>query len=271
MATKNWDALCPKFSIEYILNGKNRVYFSAAKGFSAPILDDLCRTGRKKSGFRIANPDLKPELLTNFESGFDMFVRKKLQVATSIYYSIGKDFLYYLSTGDSVNMGYMIAPVIQRANISEVQIYGAEIELKYDFTDSISFFISYSYAHAEIKNQIINNPLVDKNLTGKQLTDLPNHKISAGIIWNNKVVNTTLLFKYIGETWINEENVIDSVYYQTDKLPAYGIWSIRFDRRVYRSLFAFFSIEDIFNTIFVTTDAQRSPGRFFSGGFKYSF
>ena len=110
MKTKHWDALCPKFSIEYTFNEKNRIYFSAAKGFTAPILDDLCRTGKRKGTFRIANPDLNPELLTNFELGYDLGFRKNLQIATSVYYSIGKDFLYYISTGDSVNMGYMIAP-----------------------------------------------------------------------------------------------------------------------------------------------------------------
>jgi len=271
MAARHWDALSPKFSIEYITKGKNRIYFSAAKGFTAPILDDMCRTGKKKGSFAIANPGLNPELLTNFELGFDMNINKYFQISASAYYSIGKDFMYYISTGDSVNMGYKIAPIIQKNNISGVEIYGLELELKYDLKDSISFFANYSYSSAQIKRYVINNPLVDYDLTGKHLTDLPDHKISAGITWKNKIMNTTLLYKYIGETWINDQNVIDSVYFKTAKFPAYSILSVKFDRNIIRTLLVFFSIEDIFNTIFITSDAQRSPGRFFSGGFKYSF
>lgn len=271
MSTKHWDALCPKFSVEYLFKGKNRLYFSAAKGFTAPILDDLCRTGKKKGGFRIANPNLKPELLTNFELGLDFAVKKNIQASASVYYSLGKDFLYYISTGDSVNMGYRIAPIIQRANISAVEIYGFEFELKYDLKDSISVFANYSYSYAEIKNHIIKNPLVDIDLTGKQLTDLPNHKVSTGITWKNKIVNATLLYKYISKTWINDQNLIDSVYFKTDKLASYSVFSIKLDRRIIKNLVVFLSVENIFNKFFITTDAQRSPGRFFSGGFKYSF
>ena len=113
--------------------------------------------------------------------------------------------------------------------------------------------------------------MVDVNLTGKQLTDLPNHKVSAGITWKNRILNTTLLYKYIGKTWINDLNVSDSIYFKADKLPGYHIFSIKFDRKIIRNLFAFFTVENLFNKIFITTDIQRNPGRFFSGGFKYSF
>ncbi|NVO03138.1 MAG: TonB-dependent receptor [Bacteroidetes bacterium] len=267
--TKYWNALCPRLSLQYKFNETNRIYFSVAKGFRAPILDDLSRTGKNKGGFKIANPELKPELITTYELGTDFNILNNLSANTSVYYSIGKDFMYYTSTGDSVNMGYRIAPIFQKENIGKVEIYGIETELKYDLGKNISIFGNYSYTHAQIKEHKVKDINVDSCLVGKYLTDIPNHKVSAGITWINKIINTSFLYKYIGKVWINDLNTVETEYLLTDKYPDYSIFSIRFERNIIKNLSGSLSIENIFDKIYITSDAQKCPGRFITISLKY--
>jgi len=184
---------------------------------------------------------------------------------------MGHDFMYYVSTGDTVNMGYKLAPILKKQNISRVEIYGAETEVKYDLQDSLTVFVNYSYTHAQISGHQINDAKVDSNLTGKYLTDIPNHKISAGFTWRNKIVNTSILFKFIGKTWINDLNVVDEEYLKTDRYPEYTTVNIRFDKRIFKIITMGVSVENIFNKIFVTNDAQTCPGRMITGSLRFVF
>ncbi len=269
--SKNWNAFCPRFSAQYLFSDNDRIYFSLAKGFRAPILDDMTRTGKKKGGFSIANPNLKPELITTYEIGGDKKMVDKLTTSCSIYYSIGKDFMYLVSNGDSVNMGYKLAPVMTMKNINQVKIYGAEVELKYNPKEQLSLFANYAYAHAQITKNNINNTKVDSNLTGKYLTDVPTNKVSAGITWRNKIVNTTVLFKFIGKTWINDLNIVDIDYLNKDKYPEYTTFNIRLERKIIKGMTVGVSIENIFDKIYVTSDAQTCPGRLITGSLQYVF
>jgi len=270
MKSKSWDALCPKFSAEFLIDAKNRLNLSVAKGFSAPGLDDLCRSGKKKGGFKIANPYLEPEILDNIEIGYDHDFGQRLKLTASVYHCYGKDFMYYISTGDSVNMGYTIAPILKKDNISGVRISGAEAELSFNLKDSLHAFINYSNSIARIAAHVVNNPLVDSNLTGNFLTDLPDHKIGAGIFWENKIVNVSLVYKYVGKTWVNDLNIIDTLIFDSDHIPSWSVVSLRFDRRFTKQIAAFLNIENVFNKIYITTNAQRSPGRLISAGIKIS-
>lgn len=271
MPEKYWDAFCPRFSVQYKFSETNRTYLSVAKGFRAPVLDDMTRTGKKKGSFKVANPDLNPELITSFEAGADVDIVRNLAIGASAYYSLGKDFMYYSSTGDSVNMGYKIVPVLKKKNISEVEIYGFEAELKYDLNQNISAFANYAYTHAVIQENEVNDPAVDYDLTGKYLTDIPVHKVGAGISWNNRIVNTTLMYKFIGEQWINDLNEVEDEYLFTDRYPAYSIFSLRFERQIIKNLKASLNIENLFDKIYTDSNAQQCPGRFIMGSVYFNF
>jgi iron complex outermembrane receptor protein len=262
MPVKNWDAFCPRFSAQYKYSESDRIYLSVARGFRAPILDDMTRTGKKKGTFKIANPGLKPELITTCELGADVEIFRDIAFRGSLYYSIGKDFMYYSSTGDSVNMGYKIVPVLTKKNISKVEIYGLETELKYEFNKNLAAFANYAYTHAVVKENVVNDTQVDYDLSGKYLTDVPNHKVTAGITWNNRILNTTLLYKFIGEQWINDQNIVDQEYLFTDKYPACSIYSIRIEKQILKNLKAATSIENLFDKIYTDSNAQQCPGRF---------
>jgi len=271
MPQKTWDAFCPRFSMQYKFSETNRLFLSLAQGFRAPILDDMSRTGKKKGGFKVANPDLKPELITSYELGTDFKIMNNLLFNASLFYSIGRDFMYNASTGDSVNIGYKLAPIFKMKNIGKVGIMGVEIELKYELRVNLTAFANYTYTRAQITEDKILDAKVDSNLTGKFLTDIPNHKFSSGITWRNKIINTSLLFKYYGKTWINEWNKVDVEYFKTDKFPEYYIFSIRVEREIIKKLSISCSVENIFNKIYIDSNLEQCPGRIITGLVKYKF
>ena len=245
---------------------------SIAQGFRAPVLDDLCRTGKKRGTFKISNPGLNPEFLTNYEIGGDIGFGKNMTVSPSIYRSVGNDFMYYVSTGDSVNMGYRISPILQMRNISKVEIHGAEIDVRYQFGSKSVVFANYSYNHSQIKDYEMTNPEVDEDLEGKYLTDVPSHKFTGGISHLNRFVNVTLQAKYIGERWINDLNETDDEYLMTDKYEAYSVingkvWQTFFDKKLHLGI----SVENILDKIYISKGLQRCPGRFITFEVTYKF
>ncbi|MBU2649837.1 MAG: TonB-dependent receptor [Bacteroidetes bacterium] len=262
MAERQWQALCPGLSLQFQPNEEKRIYISASRGFRAPILDDMTRTGKKKGSFAISNPDLKPELLDNYEIGGDLILFGKLTLGASVYYSIGHDFMYYVSTGDSVNMGYKIAPVFQKRNISKVEIYGAEADVEYRMFSFLTGFLNYSYSHSTIRDYEMTNPEVDTDLTGKHLTDVPDHKLTAGLAFRSHGWTGTITMKYIGKRWINDQNIVDTEYLLTDQYPAYTIFSAKVEKRFFNSFMVGASIDNIFDVIYIEDLTQRPPGRF---------
>lgn len=261
LSDKKWDALSPRLSICYNLTKNSRIMASAARGFRAPILDDMSRTGNRKGTFAVANPNLKPEFINAFEIGGDVLIKNKLFLSSSLFYSLGQDFMYYISTGDSVNMGYRLAPIITKRNIGDVSIKGIEAEVKYDFTSKLSVFANYTFTDAKILNYKTNNTRVDSNLTGKYLTDIPQHKISGGIHFFNKIANASLMVKYYGSAWINEYNSVENEYFFTDKFPGYLIFNVRIEKTLFKKFTTSIQVENVFDKKYVDSQLQQNPGR----------
>jgi iron complex outermembrane recepter protein len=266
----HWMQLDPKVSIQYRFTPMNRIFVTAARGFRAPILDDLCRTGKMRGGFKIANPGLKPEYIDNYEVGVDLLLWQKVHVAPSVYYSIGHDFMYYVSTGDSVNMGYKISPVFQKRNISRVDIAGAEIDVGYDPFSWLSVWANYTYAHSRITKYTMTNPLVDVDLTGKSLTDVPENKVSAGVTWKNRIVSCNAIWKFVGTRWINDENGPDPDLL-CSKYPSYNTFGFRAWHLFFNHIRVALNIDNIFGVTYVDDKLQKNPGRLVSAEIDVQF
>jgi iron complex outermembrane recepter protein len=266
----HWMQLDPKLSVQYRFTPTDRIYLSASRGFRAPILDDLCRTGKIHSGFKIANPDLNPEYIDNYEVGADLMFWKKVHFAPTVFYSIGHDFMYYVSTGDSVNMGYRIAPVFQKRNISRVDIFGVELDLGIDPFPWLSLFANYTHAHSQIVSYTVSNPLVDVDLSGKFLTDVPANKYAAGITWKNKIVSCSAIWKYVGARWINDQNEPDPVLLYS-KFPPYNTFGFRAWHVFFNRLRVALNVDNIFDLVYVDDKLQKSPGRIITGEIEIQF
>lgn len=249
----SWNAFSPKLALKYRLTKNHSLYISYSQGFMPPKLDDLSKSGKIRKGFKIANPELGPEYLTNYELGATLHLLEKITIEPSVYYSLGKDFQYFVGTGDSIDTGSdELKPVYQRQNISDVEIIGAEISTTYKPMASLTISANYTYNHSTIKE--FKGATEEKDLTGKYLIEVPKHMAYFGATWNNKFFNATLAYNYISSQWYDDENTILISDYQTV--------DVQISREFFESLNISLDIQNILDNEYVDRKGYLSPGRF---------
>lgn len=265
-----WGALSPRFSIQYKPNKDLRVYASYSRGFRPSVLDDLCRSGRVRGGFKVANPNLKPEYLDNVELGADYRPVDWIKLSSSLYYSKGTDFLYYVSTGDSIDMGYGNRPIMIRSNISDVRIYGLEFDFSVSPFRYLNLFGSYAYTHPTIsdyKSMFDGDPV---DLSGNYLTDVPLHSFSIGAFFQHRIVNIGLTGRYIGQKYVNDQNIYDEVVL-SDVYPSVFTVDLRLSREFIKRINVSLNIQNIFDKQIYDSKGAVGPGRFITASIGAKF
>ncbi len=261
MPEQSWGAFSPRFSLQYKLSEKSRIYAMYSRGFRPSVLDDLCRSGRVKGGFKIANPALQPEYLDNYELGTDWKPFKSINWNVSFFYSKGKDFQYYVSNGQTIDMGFGDRPIFIRANISDVEMAGAETELRFEVNSQLQLFANYCYS----KSRILEYRRIDQNdtidLAGKYFTDVPEHIISAGATWNHPFINISLLYHYNGAMYVNDRNIVDEVVLMS-QYPAYSTFDVKIWKEFYGKFKTSLFIQNAFDTKYYDSKYAVCPGRF---------
>jgi len=255
-----WNALSPRLSVNYSLSSDARIYASFGRGFRPSVLDDLCRSGRMKGGFKLANPLVNPEYLTSVEAGGDIILNRNMRASLSAYYSIGKDFLYYVNTGDSIEMGYGLRPIYVSTNIPEVRITGIEAELNYTPRREIAFTAAYGLSHSFIKKYEPLDASDPIDLTGNYLTDVPGHSASLSVRWTNRIVNASLAGRYQGTMWVNDLNLFDDIV-GADRYPDYVVIDLRLSK-VIGIVTADLGVQNLLDKKFYDSKAAVCPGRF---------
>ncbi len=256
----SWDAFSPKLSLQYRFTADDRLYLSYARGFRPSVLDDLCRSGRVRGGFKVANSDLGPETLDNFELGGDVMLPLKIMLSASVYYSLGHDFIYYVNSGDSIDMGVGDRPIYIPENITGVDIYGAEIELFYDVIPEIRLMANYAYAHSKISEYEPRYPIIQSDITGKYISDVPANMASFTASWTNRIVNVSLAGKYTGKRWVNDQNVYDEIVGSAE-YPAYTTIDAKLWKD-FKHVFLNLTVQNIFDVKFYDSKGAVCPGRF---------
>ena len=255
LESHSWSALSPRIAAGFETGKGVKVYASYSRGFRASILDDLCRSGWMWVGPKIANPQLEPEYLDNWELGGSIKLPRDVQLSASLFYASGKDFLYYVATGDSL---YGKRPIYQRQNITEVDIFGLEMECQVPLHENLNLDLSYVFNHSEICKFEEN-----KTLEGKILTYTPEHQVKSGLSWKNSFcdVNFTGIFK--GRQYTSDNN---STY-----LDPYTSFDIRFSKLLKDRFTVGAEVFDIFDNQHQDSEFYLSPGRMLKLGFSVVF
>lgn len=259
----DFSAISPRLSVQYHIPQSFRVYAGYSRGFRAPVLDDMCRTGRISGGMKLANPDLQPEYLDNFELGGDFFVGKRFTLSPSVYYAQGTDYHAYIATGDSLLMNNRMRPIRIMDNIGKVEILGAELAVRINLLQGLDWNMSYSYTDTEITDYRVLDPNEDDDLVGKQLVYQPRDLFFTAITWRNPIVNTMLSLHYKGAQWLNDVN--------TEEIESFNYIDLHLWRPVFRGLSAALKIHNLLDQDFVDSRNMIAPGRMINAELKYSF
>jgi iron complex outermembrane receptor protein len=256
-------AFSPGISFQYYIPENFRAFAGYKRGFRTAVLDDMCRTGRISGGMKIANPELKPEYLDNFEIGSDIILPINLTISPSLFYSIGTDFHAYISTGDSIFLSGKDRPIIKKSNIGKVNIYGGEINLSYEIIKDLFFYAGASYIITDIIEFERLDSENEEDLRGNELIYQPKDMFNLSIVWKNKFVNASIYGIYKGEQWTNDVN--------TEFIRNYNYFDVQLWRPVYKGLQASVMVHNIFDNAYVDSHNMVSPGRMFSFQLKYNF
>lgn len=251
---KIWSAISPRIGLRYFFKPSLSAYFSASKGFRAASISDLSRSGDVNKGFKIANPDLKPEYISNVEIGVNAELLKKLAIEVVAYYSLGTDFQYFIGTGDSIyTTKTKKQPIIIRKNVSKVNIAGLELSANYKFSEAFSLITNYTYNSSTIAS-FDTTGYFGNDLSGKILTEVPVNQCFAGILYKYKKVNTALICKMRGSTWADDDNKI--------KNEGFTYFNLKASYRYKDNLEFKLTIENVFNSNQPDSKGLLSPGRF---------
>ena len=253
---ETWNAISYKFATNYSFSEKVRNYLSVATGFTPPKLDDLCRSGKISKGIKIANPELQPEKIFNIETG-TFITLHKLEIEPSIYYSRGKDFHYLVGLGDTVDIGGEQRALLQKQNVSDVEILGAEINVKFQINQNLNLITNYSFNHSTIKDY---KTSVGTELTGKYLAEVPPHLFYIGLYFNHKRLASSIAFRFIDEQWIDDENTL--------LVEKYSIVDFKISYQINKYFASYIDIQNLLDVEFVDRKGLSSPGRFILVGIK---
>jgi len=251
---KHWQAVSPKMGVLFDIKNNLSSYISVSKGFRASNLSDLCRTGDVNKGFKLASPTLKPEYINNIEIGATWNYMKKITVEPLVFYSVGKDFQYFVGTGDSiVTTKTKEQPIIKRENIGKVELYGAELGINYIYNKNLTLFFNYTYNHSTIKSFDVEG-YISKDLTGKFLIDVPLQQVFSGFIYKSKYANLSITYKYRGSVWADDENTIE--------VFDYSLFNAKISHRFVEKIECSLTVENIFDAIYLDSKYLLPPGRF---------
>jgi outer membrane receptor protein involved in Fe transport len=102
-----------------------------------------------------------------------------------------------------------------------------------------------------------------KDLTGKYLMEVPKNQCFAGIYYNSRILQASLVFNYKGPQWSDDEN--------TQQTPGYSTFDMKIGKTFFNQLTASLVVQDIFNTRYYDSKGNISPGRFFMLNLSFRF
>ena len=257
--SNNWSMMSPRIALRYNPTREISGYVSYARGFRASILDDLSRTGIFWGRIKIANPELGPETLDNYEAGLDLRPVWRLTLSPTVFYSHGNDFLYFVAR--ELEDG---SDVWRRENVSSVRMAGAEFDVRYFAGDALTLSANYTRYYSEILS-FPERP----ELEGMELTYSPRNQAGVSVQWQNPVADLGVSLFYKGAQFSSDDNNAGNA--GATEIDAYMTLDLMLSRRFFDALTASFEVLDVMDNRYMETVDIMSPGRMMNIRFNYDF
>ena len=198
---------------------------TAAMGYRNPSFRELYL-------YRMANPELQPERMWNFELSAGKYISRYFSGDITLYYSRGTDMIQTMDM-KNVNTGSFINK-------------GIEISARSNPLDNLWIFASYSYLHTTLRN----------------LVGAPTHQYYIGAeltLWDKLKVSADL--KGTGRLY-----VADDV-----KMQNYALLNLKLTYKICSYVDLFTRLENITDARYTINRGYAMPGFTAMGGFKVSF
>lgn len=202
-----------------------RLKASVAKGYRNPSFRELYL-------YKFANPDLKPENMTNYEVSIGKSFGRWFSADITGYYAKGADMIQQTATLNK-NTGSFINK-------------GIEVSARSHPLNTLSIWTSYSYLHTSISD----------------LTGAPRHQYYLGAGWDAfKGFHADVETKGIADLYVADDTYMN--YYMT--------LNLRLSYWVIRQVQIFVNLDNITDTKYVINKGYPMPRFTAMGGFRLSF
>lgn len=181
--------------------------------------------------YRMANPDLRPEKMMNYEISASKSLSRYLTVDLTLYYSRGYDMIQVVDM-KNVNTGRFINK-------------GIEISARSYPLDNVALFASYSFLHTSLTN----------------LTGAPRQQYYFGIQWTPwKRLRIDADIKGTGHLYVSEDL----------RAQSYALLNLKGEFSICRYLDIFLRLENITDARYTINRGYPMPGFTALGGFRLS-
>ncbi len=251
-----WLSLNPKAGVVYRYADWTTVRLSAGRAFAAPTLSEMYMVFTRGPITLHGNPELEPEKAVSYNAGIDQWLGKDFVARVDGYYTQGDNFI----------SSREIAPnVYENDNITKVQIYGADAELRWSIVKSLKAYAGYTYTESTI--------LEDEEAPETEDNDLafmPRSKGRLGLTFDNpKYFTLDVSANYVGARYTDIENTSEGQLDEYVSLDAY--LARRIGENVTLAVSGENLLDDRYELYSLPSDESYAPGLIVNGHATLSF
>src|ERR1035437_4507595 len=196
----------PRLGVVRQITSTTAIHASVFRAFRSPTMNELYRTGQVGQETTQANPQLKSERATGWETGAS-FATRSASVAlagTFFWTEINRPVsaIFVSSTATSI--------LDKRQNLGQIISQGTELHLDVRPNKTISAALGYQYAHA-----VVTRFSAQPNLVGNWIPEVPRHSLTAQLrAQRPRIGEVTLAARASGRAFDDSANtyVLDSFF-----------------------------------------------------------
>ncbi len=220
--SKDFSAVLPFLTANYKLNDASSVYAQFAKGMLVPDISSFYSKEANRT-------EIEPQKSTNYQIGF-VHQSGKLAFDADVYYIDFSNKLGTYATGSVVN-GVTLTDTMQY-NQGGVVYKGFEGQATYALDNGISLYGNGSRNSAASKTTFL------------QIKEVPRMTAALGLLYKAGGWNASLMHKYVGPSWVNDDQVYQLGSYTTTDLsvgytfanPGAGMKELKVNAGIYNLL-----------------------------------
>ena len=249
-------------AVNHLYSDTGNVYLKYERAFTSPSPSQLSDKVRTSSGaFDYVTNNLKSEKTNQFELGWNDYLLGSL-LSADIYYSETKDEIATIFDGGRAHP----TNGFKTTNLGKTRRYGFDLSAEQK-VENFTFKESYSF----VKTKILKDN--DKNIEGKEIAEVPNHKLLLSVDYNiSSKFTVGAEYEYKAAAFVDNTNK-----YGKDK--AKSVFNIRANYQVNDSLDIYAGVDNVFGTKYYNSVTLSSGDRLYDPaprttyytGFKYKF
>ena len=249
-------------AVNHLYSDTGNVYLKYERAFTSPSPSQLSDKVRTSSGaFDYVTNNLKSEKTNQFEVGWNDYLLGSL-LSADIYYSETKDEIATIFDGGRAHP----TNGFKTTNLGKTRRYGFDLSAEQKL-ENFTFKESYSF----VKTKILKDN--DKNIEGKEIAEVPNHKLLLSVDYNiSSKFTVGAEYEYKAAAFVDNANK-----YGKDK--AKSVFNLRANYQVNDSLDIYAGVDNVFGAKYYNSVTLSSRDRLYDPaprttyytGFKYKF